>query len=145
MIGLTRKILVIIMDYRSQVRIITTKNGFKELKKFNKEYFANNPNINNDDLINNLDFKEEIKDKVYFGWDRIKWYTGYKYVDLIMDGLAYLAKNDFSFSFSRMGDDLYDYDVLYYKSKVKKQSLNLPYIIRQFDDEKTKNNLEFEL
>ena len=34
------------MGYRSQVRMITTKKGFEELKKFNDKYLSNNKNIN---------------------------------------------------------------------------------------------------
>ena len=135
------------MGYRSQVRMITTKKGFEELKKFNDKYLSNNKNINGFEeynLMDNLNIKEEDNNSVYFGWDWVKWYEGsYKGVDAIMEGLNHLEEKDLSYRFSRLGEDYDDYEEHYHDSeKEEEQGLEYPYVIRDFDDDEMIQDLE---
>lgn len=70
------------MGYRSEVRIMTTKKGFKELNNYVKNYLSN---LEHDDynLLDNLKFKAENDYAVYFGWSWIKWYGSYQSVEAI--------------------------------------------------------------
>lgn len=125
------------MGYRSQVRIITTKKGFEELKKFHDNYLKQFEisEFEEYSLLDDLSIKEDSKDSVYFGWNGIKWY-GYKGIDAIMYGLKHLQTNDFSYRFSRIGEDYADYDEKYYDSeREEEQGLYFPYFVREFDDE----------
>lgn len=60
------------MGYRSDVRIMTTKKGFKELNEYVKDYLSK---LNHDEynLLDNLEFKAENDYAVYFGWN---WLNG---------------------------------------------------------------------
>ena len=128
------------MGYRSDVRIMTTKKGFKELKKFNDKYLADHKNINGFEeynLMNNLNIKKENKYSVYFGWDWLKWYEGsYAGVDAIVEGLNHLEEKDLSYRFARMGENYDDFEESYYESeKEEEQDLEYPSMIREFDDD----------
>lgn len=129
------------MGYRSDVRIRTSKKGFKKLYSFVEEYIAN---VNSsrkeneytfDNLLKECDIKFEGKDTCYFGWDSVKWYenSGYKDVDSIMEGLDYLEKNNLSYKYARIGENYDDYDELEFESE-NEEYLECPYLIREFDD-----------
>ncbi len=135
------------MGYRSQVRLITTKKGFEELKSFNDKYLQDHKGINGFEeynLMDELTLKEEDNHSVYFGWDWVKWYEGsYKSVDAIMNGLNHLRDKDMSFRFSRLGEDYDDYEEQYHDSeKEEEQGLEFPYVIRDFDDSEMIDNLQ---
>ena len=75
------------MGYRSDVRIVTSKRGYNELKKSIQDYYKENdiPKDYQFDLLNNTNVMEINKYQVYLGWNNIKWY-GYPDVDAIEDG-----------------------------------------------------------
>lgn len=99
------------MGYRSDVRIITTKKGYNELKKYVDTYLKDrNVDYN---LLNSCDVFKYDNEECYFGWDSIKWYDhseGFEDVDAIESGLDFLANNDYPFRFSRIGESYEDYD-----------------------------------
>ena len=119
------------MGYRSDVRIITSKKGFDELNKFVKSKVKDDYN-----LLENLKFKIENDYAVYFGWNYLKWYSGYESVDAVMDGLSYLKDNDMSYRFARLGENYDDYEEDSFESDLEEeQDLDYPSMIREFDDD----------
>ena len=126
------------MGYRSDIRIITTKDGFNELRKFTDKYLEDKkyPYGN---LLDNLDLNTETKYANYFGWNSVKWYEncdGYEDVDSIMNGLEYLKENDYSYRYARIGESYDDYEEHYFEStKEDEQDLEFPCMNRGFDDE----------
>lgn len=135
------------MGYRSQVRVMTSKKGFEELKKFNDKYLQNHEGVNGFkeySLMDELTLKEEDNDSVYFGWDWVKWYEGsYKAVDAVMEGLNHLEEKDLTYRFARLGEDYDDYVEQYYDSEKEEEPiLDFPYVIRYFDDDELINNLQ---
>ena len=128
------------MGYRSDVRIVTTRDGFEKLKDFNNKYLKEK-DWKYGSLIDSLDVFEKSKNACYMGWNNIKWYDGYKEyedVNAIMEGLDYLKKQDYSYRFARIGEEYTDIDSEYYDSINKDgQDLEFPYIDRSFDDDYT--------
>ena len=131
------------MGYRSDVRIVTTKKGFEELKKYTNKYLKDK-DFKYGNLLDELKIKEETEYAVYFGWDNIKWYeySDYENVDAIMSGLDYLEDNDYSYRYARLGENYDDYEEKYYESEnEEEQDLEYPSMVRYFDDEYVVNNM----
>lgn len=129
------------MGYRSNVRIIVSKKGYEELKKFNIEYltevgreqpdkegFAVNEWVNNVNLLNHLDVFAENEEFVYFGWDDIKWYDGslgYPSVNAISDGLDSILQDGYSYRFGIIGEDDTDMEI---QEHIGEREEELPYL-----------------
>ena len=120
------------MGYRSDVRIVVTKEGYKKLEKFVNEYIQEQYNI-----LNNKDIEKITEEYHYLGWNHIKWYegiNGYEAINAIMKGLDYLAENDFSYRFARIGEDYDDIEERSFDSE-EEEYLEYPSILREFDDD----------
>lgn len=125
------------MGYRSDVRIIVSGSGYKELceyvKKESLKYAKEDYDYN---LLNHCDnmWEKDNGDQVMIGWDYIKWYENhYEDVDIIMDALDYLEEKDFSYRYTRIGES-YDDIVERYNDSELDQDLDWPDVIRTFDD-----------
>lgn len=130
------------MGYRSDVRIITTKKGYNELKKYVDAYLKNREIDYN--LLDNCDVFKHGNEEYYFGWDNVKWYEnyeGFEDVDAIESGLDFLANNGYSFKFSRMGESYEDYDERYFDNNWE---LNDIPFCRHFNDDEINYCLESE-
>ena len=138
------------MGYRSDVRIVVSRNGYKQFKKYVEEHINKyklnlSPDsisaISNYDynLLNSLDVSKISPDKkeVYFGWDSLKWYDGYEEVDAIMDNLNRLEENGYGYGYARLGEDVEDYEELYSESSTKDgiEDIYVPSISRYFSDD----------
>ena len=123
------------MGYRSDVRIVTSKEGFEKLNEFVKKYLEEHYNKYN--ILEECDIKQEGHGQCYFGWNYVKWYEDdYDEVIAIMKGLDYLSENDYSYRYSRIGESYDDYDEQYYDGNRKGELyLEYPSLIRAFDDE----------
>ena len=131
------------MGYRSDVRIVTSKKGYKELMKNIADYYKKNnvPKEYQYDLINHVNINCENKYQKYFGWDNIKWYS-YPDVNAIEEGLHRLEEKDLSFRFARLGEDYGDYEEYYHDSSNEKEPvLEWPYVQRYFDDDEVIVNI----
>lgn len=118
------------MGYRSDVRIITSKDGFEELSKFVEEYLKDKDDYN---LLKNLEV--DVKNKqCYIGWNFVKWYDGYDDVDAIMKGLEHLGENEYSYRFMRIGESYDDIEEMYCDGRNEDINLEYPSMIREFDD-----------
>lgn len=126
------------MRYRSDIRIMTTRKGFAELKKYTDKYLKDKE-YTYGNLLDDLELNHETKNAKYFGWNSLKWYDGcegYEDVDAIMDGLEHLEKNNYSYRFSRMGEEFDDYEEKYFdSSKKEEQGLEYPFVTRDFADD----------
>ncbi len=126
------------MGYRSDVRIMTSKKGFDELKRYTDKYLKDK-NYTYGNLLDDLTIDEETKYAKYFGWDSIKWYEysdGYEDVEAIMNGLSFLQEHDYSYRSARIGESYDDYEEHYYESnKEEEQDLECPSMTRYFDDD----------
>ena len=131
------------MGYRSDVRIITSKDGFKELKKYVNDYLSK-ADKKDDNLINDCDYMFETSKTSCIGWNDIKWYDGYAEVDSIMDGLNYLQEKDYSYRYARIGENMDDIEEVAYDSKSNERFLQYPQIIRKFDDSITENYIKID-
>ena len=137
------------MGYRSDVRIIVSKKGYKELRKYVEEhikkYKSENikegsiASVHDFNLLNFLDVSksDSNKDIYYLGWNDVKWYDGYEDVDAIMDGLEKLKLNGYEYHFGRLGEDYEDIEWTYFFSEDGKDIslLECPCVERRFADD----------
>ena len=132
------------MSYKSDVRIITSKNGFKKLSEFVEKYLKEkNLDMKKCNLMNSLDINVSNKEQCYFGWDHIKWYDGYSEVDSIMRGLDNLVEEEYSYRYMQIGEYYDDIEEEYYDGdKEKDIYLEYPCIIREFDDDYVKDLIQ---
>lgn len=127
------------MGYRSDVRIITSKKGYKVLRDYvNKNAVKYRTPDYDFNLMNRLDILKETPDgtQVMFGWSYIKWYDGqYEDVDLIIEALNHLSENQFNWRMTRIGESYDDIEEDYYDGSQTDTELEWPWVIRDFDDE----------
>jgi hypothetical protein len=107
------------MGYRSDVRIrLTVKDYEKLVKEFNEKIKDSQDGYGYDMFGKDLDVYKEIKnvpcwkvtddgedveethDCIFFGWNCVKWYDGYKDVDFVME---FLDECD-HYAFCRIGE-----------------------------------------
>lgn len=122
---------------KSDVRIVTSMEGYKMLQQFIKSCI--NKNENDISIKNLLDdcFKHQNHKQCYFGWNEYSNWDGFrdKNSELIMEGLRFLEDNGYSYRYYRLGEDKEDYDEHHFDSEKKgEQDLEYPNIIRKFDD-----------
>lgn len=133
------------MGYRSDVRIVTSKEGFEKLQEFVENYLKEKKvNIEEYNLLNLLDVESKGKEQCYFGWNSIKWYDfcDDPQIDAIMNGLDYLEENEYSFRYMIIGENLDDIEERYYDGEKEDIDLEYPSLIREFDDEYITNLIE---
>lgn len=132
------------MGYRSDIRIVTSKDGFEKLKEFVKNYLEEKKvDTKEYNLLEELEVKLEGKNQIYFGWNYLKWYDGYVDVDAIMEGIDYLEENEYSYRYMIIGESYDDCEERSYDGdKDKETYLEYPSMIREFDDDYIKNILE---
>ena len=59
--------------------------------------------------------------------------------------LDYLKENDYSYRYSRIGENYDDYDEEYYESnREEEQDLTFPSVIREFDDDYIFQELDYQ-
>ena len=127
------------MSYRSDCRIIVSKEGFERLKEFSNNYMEN-VGEKDYDLMEQIEVKKENEDEVYFGWNYLKWYAfsdGFNDVKAIEQGLDWLANHDYSYRFARIGESYDDYEERSFDSDNRECNINLDYpcMERYFNDE----------
>lgn len=130
------------MGYRSDVRIITSKDGYKQLQRHVQKYLKDKKSDYN--LLDNLDLMSVSSKGVLIGWDTIKWYewSDFTHIDSVMDSLQKLKEDDYSYRYARIGENYEDIEEEYYDSRNRGDDY-IPYIeiIRDFDDDYMKKEL----
>lgn len=132
------------MGYRSDVRIIVSKKGYNQLKKFNDNYLKTK-NIDSS-LLDDPDFFHDGKNGVCIGWNFIKWYeeSDFHEVNAIVKGLDDLRDKDMSYRIARIGENYDDYEERYHESNIEEeQDIAYPSVIRQFDDDDIIKELDY--
>lgn len=125
------------MGYRSDIRIVTSKDGFEKLKEFVIKYLEEKKlDTKEYNLLDSMDVMAEGKGQVYFGWNYLKWYEGdYPEVDSIMDGINHLGENEYSYRYMRIGESYEDIEEQSYDGEKDDIYLEYPNMIREFDDD----------
>lgn len=122
---------------KSNVRIVTSINGFEKLKEYINNYINEHPeNKELMNLLDKIDLKYESNKQCYFGWNEYIWnqYSN-ENVELVMNGLFELLDNNYSYRFFRLGEDKDDYEEYHFDSTLESEKdLEYPNITRQFDD-----------
>lgn len=136
---------MMILGYRSDVRIATSKKNYQKLKEHVKEYLQKHDK--NYNLLESCDVMLNNEEICYFGWDHIKWYDGcegFEHIAAIESGLDYLEENDMSFTFARMGENYDDYEERNNDAGEENFRGYIPYpsVIRKFDDIDLKQELD---
>ena len=123
------------MGYRSDIRIVTSKEGFEKLQEFVRNHLRKNKE--NYNLLEECDIKQEGKNQCYFGWNYVKWYEhDYPEVVAIMEGLNHLGENEYSYRYMRIGESYDDIEEQYYDGEKENEiDLEYPNMLREFDDE----------
>lgn len=123
------------MGYRSDIRIVTSKEGFEKLTEFVTEYLKGHNEKYN--LLEECDIKQEGKNQCYFGWNWVKWYEhDYPEVVAIMEGLNHLGENEYSYRYMRIGESYEDIEEQSYDGEKENEiDLEYPNMLREFDDE----------
>ena len=126
------------MGYRSEIRIRTTKEGFKVMQKFVENYIKDNVNIKDlkdyDYNLLNLAKITETADSITLDWDDLKWYegiNGYEDVDAIMYSLDMLGEKDIDYQYMRIGEENDDIDERW---SINNGSFDSFYVARYFED-----------
>lgn len=132
------------MGYRSDVRIITTKDGFEKMMNYINEELSKKENENYDNPLNKLDAKEETTNLIMFGWDWIKYDSLNLSYKLVQDSLKKLEESNISYSICINGEEIGDVERYRFDSEKDKEiKIPVPSIGCKFDDKETKKDLEF--
>jgi len=117
------------MGYRTEVRLITTKQGYSELKQYINENSENNHGL--EDLLEDLDMKKKVKDLVVLGWDSLRGDGVEALNEITLD----LYDKDISFRYFCLGENIQDIEESSHTSE-KDRNKFIPYICitREFDD-----------
>ena len=124
------------MAYRSDVRLVVSKDGYKQLKKYVNENLPESHKEYN--LLQSPDVELENEEQVYLGWNATKWYeySDFKEVDVIMNGLKDLMKTEYSYNYARLGENADDYEESSFTGERDKELyLEFPQLERYFDDD----------
>ena len=124
------------MDYKADVRIITTLKGFREIKNFADELTYNLNILTN--TLKNPNIVEKHKDIVKLGWKDMYEDD----IDCLKDCLINLADKDITYRAVYLGENYEDIDIdNYTSSKDIKKFIPQPSIIREFDDAEDERQL----
>lgn len=128
------------MGYRSQVKIVVSKEGFRELREYVERESVKVKIIKPDsyysyNLLERADSIRTDGDQFLISWDDIKWYEGaYDDVDIIMHGLEHLDSKGYSYRFYRVGESYEDIEETCVDGDLD-QDLDYLYVVRYIDDD----------
>lgn len=119
------------MGYKTDVRIVTTTSGYKEMLK-NSEVVK---------LMKSIDVNKKSANIVYLGWNQIN-VEGLK---ILQKSLLKLVEMDFSYRVTKIGEnleDIEDYWNISDKDRKKGTYLFYPTVTRVFDENDIDNQLK---
>lgn len=126
------------MGYRSDVKIVVSREGYRELKDYVERECIKFKRPNGDYDYNLLKLAESIRsdgDQVVVSWQDVKWYEGcYDDVDTIMHGLEHLCSEGYSYRFYRVGESYEDIEETCVDGDLD-QDLDYLYVVRYIDDD----------
>ena len=125
------------MGYETEVRVITTQKGFRELNKFADMKLKENIEVAR--ILKEPDINEKYKDIVRLGWTDMRSSE----LEVLKDCMTNLMEKDITYRALYLGENLEDIEESCYTSQNDKKAF-IPYIslIRTFDDEEDKKQLD---
>lgn len=113
------------MSSRADMRFITTKEGYEEIKNYAKS---------NDEysIIEKLEIKKEVGDIIYLGWNS----ENYDFVETVEDISRELDERDISYRLTIIREYLEEgIEQIYYTSdKDEDKNIPFPSVIKTFDE-----------
>ena len=132
------------MGYRSDVKIVVSREGFRELKEYVEREALKFKKPESDYSYNLLEYADHIRsdgDQFLISWEDIKWYEGdYNDVDIIMHGLEHINAEGYSYRFYRVGESYDDIEETCVDGELD-QDLEYLYIVRYIDDDAITGNV----
>lgn len=126
------------MGYRSDVKIVVSKEGFRELRDYVEKESVKFRKPDSDYTYNLLEYTASIRtdgDQFLLSWEDIKWYENcYDDVDIIVHGLEHLAAEGYSYHFYRVGESYDDLEETCVDGDLD-QDLDYLYVVRYIDDD----------
>lgn len=128
------------MGYRSDVKIVVSKEGFRELREYVERESAKvrSQKPNSDYSWNLLELTDSIRtdgDQFLLSWSDIKWYEDcYDDVDTIIHGLNYISNEGYGYRFYRVGESYDDIEETIVDGDLD-QDLDYLYVVRYIDDD----------
>lgn len=127
------------MGYRSDVKLLVSKEGFRELKEYvERECIKYQKPEETDYDFNLLKCADSIRcdgDQVLISWDDIKWYDGYyNDVNVVVHGIEHLCDKGYSYRFYRVGESYDDIEETCIDGELD-QDLDYLYVVRYIDDD----------
>lgn len=120
------------------VRIITTKKGFKAMNDFIEKELKREENRDYANALNELFFKKETTNLVLFGWNSINFDSEYTDYNLIRMALQSLEEVDISYSLSVKDNEMQEIHEYKFDSKENDYIyIPIPSIVYKFDDKET--------
>lgn len=124
------------MGHKSQIRLITTKEGLSVLQGLNVF-------INDDFLqvvLKNTTINKTFGEVIYLGWDKVNLSKEHLLKDVMID----LEEHDISYTLSIIGESTGEEEInLHYESKTKEiKDLPFPSIIYTFDEKDMEEQLQ---
>lgn len=125
------------MGHKSQVRLITTKEGFNILKQM--RHFINDDYLPT--VLENTTIKKEFGKVIYLGWDNV--YLAKE--TLIKESVIDLEEHDVPYTLSILGEyQENELEEFFYNSKNKEiKELPFPSVIRNFDEKDIEEQLSY--
>lgn len=113
------------MGYRSDVKLITTKEGWERIKK----------EVSRVGVDEKYSLISDVGDSICGGkyvlaeWDDVKWYEGRdEEVDAIMRGLRWFDTEHIPYQYLRIGEDWEDYERLSEECYDNSDYKDMPYL-----------------
>src|SRR5574344_1112758 len=117
------------MGYRSDIRMIVTKEGYKELDNYIKNKVKEDNTYY--DLMQYTDIKQKCNDIYYLGWNDLK----FKDSELLRDTEYIFCEKGLTFRMCILGENIEDVSVLEHTAeKDLKKDIPYIYIKREFDE-----------
>lgn len=117
------------MGYFSKVKIIVSEEGYKELNRF----LENKKNEKDNFLTLADSIKEDLRNHtIEIEWESIRWYSGYKGVQAIEEGLDHLNAYGFSYEYGIIGEEEDDIEIEH-NNGTEDTKLPTLFVRREFD------------
>lgn len=125
------------MGYKTDVRLITTLKGFREIKKFAEQKIAENDE--DAEILKEPDIEQKYKDIVKLGWNDMRGNE----VDLLQECMLEFMEKDITYRAMYLGENIDHIEETYYTSpKDNKKFIPYPSVTREFDEEEDERQLK---
>ena len=125
------------MGYKTDVRLITTLKGFREIKKFAELKLSENEE--NAEVLKEPDIEQKYKDIIKLGWNDMRGNE----VELLQECMLEFMEKDITYRAMYLGENIEDIEENSYTSpRDNKKCIPYPSITREFDEEEDERQLK---